>query len=101
VYAVIRCGGRQERVQEGQRVWVDRLSARVGEEVRFDPVLLVDGDRVMATPEELAQISVTGSVVAQRLGAKVRAMTYKPKTNQRRRWGHRQRYTEVEITGIG
>lgn len=100
VYAVIRAGGKQERVAEGQRVAVERLDAAVGDDVEFRPVLVVDGDAVVATPAELAGATVSARVVGETQGAKIRAMTYKPKTNQRRRWGHRQRYSMVEITSI-
>jgi large subunit ribosomal protein L21 len=100
MYAVIRSGGKQERVAEGQRLRVELLGEPVGAEVRLEPVLLVDGDTVLATPGALAGASVTAQVVGEEAGPKINAMTYKSKTNQRRRWGHRQRYTTVEITAI-
>jgi large subunit ribosomal protein L21 len=100
MYAVIRTGGKQERVAEGQRLRVELLGEPVGAEVRFTPVLVVDGETVLATPEQLAGASVTAQVVGEELGPKIRAMTYKAKTNQRRRWGHRQHYATVEITSI-
>jgi large subunit ribosomal protein L21 len=100
MYAVIATGGKQERVAEGQRVRVELLGQPVGSEVTFAPVLCVDGDQVRATPEQLANVTVTGQIVGEEKGPKIRAMTYKSKTNQRRRWGHRQRYTTVEITSI-
>jgi large subunit ribosomal protein L21 len=100
MYAVIRSGGKQERVAEGERVRVERLGDPVGAEVVLEPVLLVDGETVLATPEQLAKVRVLGEVVGEEPGPKIRAMTYKAKTNQRRRWGHRQRYTTVEITSI-
>jgi len=85
---------------EGQRLQVALLGAAEGSEVRLDPVLVVDGERVLATPADLQGVTVTARVVGESLGPKVRGFTYKPKTNQRRRWGHRQRYSTVEITGI-
>jgi large subunit ribosomal protein L21 len=100
MYAVIRTGGKQERVAEGQRLRVELLHEEVGAEVSFEPVLVVDGETVLATPEQLSGASVTGQVVGQEQGPKIRAATYKNKTNQRRRWGHRQRYATVEITSI-
>jgi large subunit ribosomal protein L21 len=100
VYAVIRSGGKQERVAEGQRVRVELLGEPVGAEVTLEPVLVVDGERVLATPADLARVTVSGQVVGEVQGPKIRAMTYKSKTNQRRRWGHRQRYATVEITAI-
>jgi large subunit ribosomal protein L21 len=100
MYAVIKTGGKQERVAEGQRVRVELLGEPIGTEVRFEPVLLVDGPTVLATPDQLAGSTVVARVVGEELGPKIRAATYKPKTNQRRRWGHRQRYATVEITAI-
>jgi large subunit ribosomal protein L21 len=101
MYAVIRTGGKQERVVEGQRVAVELLRQPVGAEVSLQPVLVVDdGGSVRATPDDLAKAAVTAQVVGEELGPKIDALTYKSKTNQRRRWGHRQRYTTVEITSI-
>lgn len=98
MYAVIKAGGRQHRVEEGQRLDVDLLSS--SDDVSFRPVLVVDGDAVLATADELAGASVSARVVGEAKGPKIVAFNYKPKTNQRRRWGHRQRYSTVEITGI-
>jgi large subunit ribosomal protein L21 len=100
MYAVIATGGKQERVAEGQRVEVELLGAEDGAEVKFTPVLLVDGDAVLATPQELAKAVVSGTVVGTSKGPKINGFTYKPKTNQRRHYGHRQKYTTIEITGI-
>ncbi|MGH9082383.1 MAG: 50S ribosomal protein L21 [Acidimicrobiales bacterium] len=101
MYAVIRTGGKQERVVEGQRVAVELLGEPAGAEVSLRPVLIVDdGGSVRATPDDLAGATVTGRVVGEELGRKIDAMTYKPKSNQRRRWGHRQRYSTVEIVAI-
>lgn len=98
MYAVIKTGGKQYRVEEGQTVQVERLGA--DGDVTFTPVLVVDGDAVLATPEQLAGASVQGRVVGEVKGPKITGFTYKNKTNQRRRWGHRQRYDQVEITAI-
>ncbi|MGH8989423.1 MAG: 50S ribosomal protein L21 [Acidimicrobiales bacterium] len=101
MYAVIRSGGKQERVAEGQRVRLELLGQPVGTEVALEPVLVVgEGGEVRATSDQLAEVTVTGRVVGEELGPKIRAMTYKSKTNQRRRWGHRQRYSTVEIVSI-
>jgi large subunit ribosomal protein L21 len=100
MYAVIRTGGKQERVAEGEELRVERLGAETGSEVRFEPVLVVDGDRVLATPAQLAGSSVVATVVGEELGPKIRAFTYKSKSNQRRHWGHRQRYSTIAITSI-
>lgn len=99
MYAVIRVGTSQERVSEGQVVRVDLRSEEVGAQVQFEPVLLVDGDKVVAGPA-LKGATVTATVVGDEKGPKIRALTYKSKANQRKRWGHRQKYSTVEITGI-
>lgn len=85
---------------EGQRVRVELLGEPAGAEVSFAPVLVVDGDRVLATPEQLAGATVTARVLGEEPGPKIRAGTYKAKTNQRRRWGHRQRYTTLQVVSI-
>jgi large subunit ribosomal protein L21 len=100
MYAVISAGGRQERVEEGQRVEVDLLSAADGDEVSFPAILIVDGDTVLATPAQLDKAVVTGTVVGLAKGPKVHGFTYKRRTNQRRKYGHRQKYTVVEIKTI-
>jgi large subunit ribosomal protein L21 len=100
VYAVISSGSKQQRVEVGQRVRVELLGQAPGEEVSFRAVLVVDGEQCLARPDELAGARVTGRVIGRVSGPKVRGFTYKPKTNQRRRFGHRQRYDEVEITAI-
>jgi large subunit ribosomal protein L21 len=99
MYAVIRTGGKQEKVSEGQRLEVERLGAAVGDEVSFEPLLVVDGDQVLAGAQ-LGAARVSARVVGEAKGPKIDAFTYKPKTNNRRRWGHRQHYTTVEITAI-
>jgi large subunit ribosomal protein L21 len=100
VYAVIRTGGKQERVSEGQRLDVELLGQDEGADVSFAPILLVDGETVLARPDELTGASVTARVVGETKGPKIVGRTYKNKTNQRKRWGHRQRYSTIEITAI-
>jgi large subunit ribosomal protein L21 len=97
MYAVIQTGGKQYRVEEGQRLDVEKLG---GEEVTLRPVLLVDGETVLSTGSQLASASVSARVVGTAKGPKIRGFTYKNKSNQRKRWGHRQHYTTIEITAI-
>ncbi len=97
MYAVIETGGKQYRVEEGQTLDVERLS---GDEVSLRPVLLVDGEEVLATGAQLASASVSARVVGAAKGPKIQGFTYKNKSNERRRWGHRQHYSTIEITGI-
>ena len=100
MYAVIKAGGKQEKVTSGQTLRVELLNAAQGAEVSFAPVLVVDGDTVLSTPKELAKATVKATVVGEDLGVKVDGFTYKRRTNQRRRYGHRQKYHVVEITSI-
>jgi len=99
MYAVVKTGGKQYRVEEGQRLSVERLGD-AGEDVRLQPIMLVDGDTVLATPDQLSGASVTARVVGEAKGPKINAFTYKNKANERKRWGHRQSYHTIEITGI-
>ena len=98
MYAVIQTGGKQYKVEEGQRLDVERLGD--ADEVTLTPVLVVDGDTVLATPAQLSGASVTARVVGSSKGPKITGFTYKSKANERRRWGHRQKYATIEITGI-
>jgi large subunit ribosomal protein L21 len=100
VYAVIETGGKQERVAQGQRLSVELLGQAIGADLSFAPVLVVDGETVLATPSQLAGAKVTARVVGETKGPKVRGFTYRPKARRRRRWGHRQRYHTIEVTSI-
>ena len=100
MYAVIESGNKQERVIEGQQIHVDLLQAEQGSDVSLTTVLLVDGDTVLATPDQLKGAAVMARVVGLAKGPKIDGFTYKRRTNQRRRYGHRQQYTVIEITSI-
>jgi large subunit ribosomal protein L21 len=97
MYAVIATGGKQYKVEEGQRLDVELLS---GEDVSLRPVLIVDGETVLSTPAQLSGASVAARVIGEAKGPKINGFTYKNKSNQRRRWGHRQHYSTIEITAI-
>jgi large subunit ribosomal protein L21 len=99
MYAVIATGGKQYKVEAGQQLEVERLGVDEGE-VELRPVLLVDGDAILATPGELGGATVKAKVVGAAKGPKINGFNYKPKANQRKRWGHRQHYTTIEITSI-
>jgi large subunit ribosomal protein L21 len=99
MYAVIRTGGKQTRVAEGDTIEVELLGVEDGADVTFEAVLLVDGETVLAGAD-VAGATVSGRKVGSAKGPKINAMTYKNKTNSRRRFGHRQHYDRVEITGI-
>ncbi|MEO5901435.1 MAG: 50S ribosomal protein L21 [Ilumatobacteraceae bacterium] len=100
MYAVIASGGKQTRVAEGEQVHLELLHAEQGGEVSLRPVLLVDGDTVLATPAQLEGATVKATIVGFAKGPKIDGFTYKRRTNQRRRYGHRQQYHVVEITSI-
>ena len=101
MYAVIKSGGKQYRVENGQQLEVELLGVDADDEnVELRPVLLVDGDSVLAGPKALGKAKVTAKVVGETKGPKITGFTYKNKSNQRKRWGHRQRYSTIEITGI-
>jgi large subunit ribosomal protein L21 len=99
MYAVIATGGKQYKVESGQVLDVERLGVEEGE-VDLRPVLLVDGGSVLATPDQLGGATVTAKVVGEGRGPKINGFVYKPKSNNRKRWGHRQKYTTIEITAI-
>ncbi|MCY4067937.1 MAG: 50S ribosomal protein L21 [Acidimicrobiaceae bacterium] len=99
MYAVVETGGKQYRVERGATIDVERVG-EPGSEVSLRPVMLVDGASVLSTPSELAGASVTAVVLHEHRGPKIRGFTYKSKSNQRRRWGHRQTLATLEITDI-
>lgn len=100
VYAVVRAGGRQEKVQVGTVVVLDRQQAKVGETVELPAVLLVDGDAVTTDADKLAKVTVTAEVLGEERGPKIVIQKFKNKTGYKKRQGHRQDLTRVKITGI-
>jgi large subunit ribosomal protein L21 len=99
MYAVIATGGKQYKVETGQQLDVERLGVDDGE-VELRAVMLVDGATVLATPAELGGATVKAKVVGAAKGPKINGFLYKNKSNNRKRWGHRQHYTTIEITSI-
>jgi large subunit ribosomal protein L21 len=97
VYAIVRSGGRQHKVAVGDVLEIDRTADEVGASVSLQPLLLVDGDSVST---DVSGATVTAEVLAETLGAKIRILKFKNKTGYRKRQGHRQKYTQVRITGI-
>ena len=100
MYAIVRSGGRQHKVAVGDVVEIDKIEAKAGETVNLTPLLLVDGDAVTTTAEKLAKVAVTAEVVGETKGPKIRIIKFKNKTGYKKRQGHRQRYTQVKVTGI-
>jgi len=100
VYAIVRSGGRQHKVSVGDVLEVDRRGEATGSSVELTPLLVVDGDTVTSDAAALAGAKVTVEVLAETKGPKIRILKFKNKTGYRRRQGHRQRYTQVKVTGI-
>ncbi|MEI5582260.1 MULTISPECIES: 50S ribosomal protein L21 [unclassified Agromyces] len=100
VYAVVRAGGRQEKVEVGTIVTMDRIKADKDGNVQLTPVLLVDGDKITSDAESLAKVTVTAEVLNDLRGPKIVIQKFKNKTGYKKRQGHRQELTRVKITGI-
>ena len=100
VYAVIQTGGKQYRVQQGDVIFVEKLDVQAGDAVKFDQVLFVGGDEAKIGTPVVAGASVEGKVLAQVKGQKIVVYKYKAKKNERKKQGHRQPYTKVEIGKI-
>lgn len=101
VYAVIETGGKQYKVSEGDVIFVEKLAAEEGSDIAFDKVLVCgDGSNVKVGSPMLDSAKVTGKVVKNGKGKKITVLTYKPKKNEKRKMGHRQPYTKVEIVKI-
>lgn len=100
VYAVVRAGGRQEKVEVGSIVVLDRIKANKDGNVELAPVLFVDGDKITHDAKALAKITVTAEVVTDLRGPKINIQNYKNKTGYKRRMGHRSELTRVKITSI-
>lgn len=99
VYAVVRAGGRQEKVQVGTIVTMNRIAQASGT-VELPALLLVDGDKVTSDPKALAKVKVTAEVLNQTRGPKIVIQKFKNKTGYKKRQGHRQDLTRVQITEI-
>jgi large subunit ribosomal protein L21 len=100
VYAVVRAGGRQEKVEVGTIVVLDRQSAKIGDKIVLPAVLLVDGDAVTTDADKLAKVTVTAEVLGEERGPKIVIQKFKNKTGYKKRQGHRQDLTRVKVTGI-
>src|SRR5262245_52062003 len=100
VYAIVRSGGTQQKVSVGDVVQIDRVADNVGDTLRLPAVLLVDGDAVTSDADKLAKVKVTAEVLGEAKGPKIVIQKYKNKTGYKKRQGHRQKYTQVKITGI-
>ena len=100
MYAIVRSGGRQHKVAVGDVLEIDKVEAKAGDSVALTPLLLVDGETITADAKKLGKASVTAEVIAETKGPKIRILKYKNKTGYKKRQGHRQKYTQVKVTGI-
>ncbi len=100
MYAIVRSGGRQHKVAVGDILEIDKVEVKAGDSVALTPLLLVDGEKITADAKGLGKVSVTAEVIEETKGPKIHILKYKNKTGYRKRMGHRQRYTQVKVTGI-
>jgi large subunit ribosomal protein L21 len=100
VYAIVRAGAKQQKVIVGDVIEIDTIATAVGDEVSLPVVLVVDGDDVTSDTKSLDKASVTAEVLGATKGPKIVIQKFKNKTGYKKRQGHRQKYTQVKITGI-
>jgi large subunit ribosomal protein L21 len=99
MYAIVKTGGKQYRVERGQRLLVERLPAEEGSSVALEPIMYRSEDTVFDA-DGLKQVKVSAKVIAHERGEKLRVVKFKPKRGYKRRNGHRQELTRIEVTDI-
>jgi len=100
VYAIVRCGGRQEKASVDDVLTVDKLAGEVGSTVTLPALLIVDDGKVVSDPAEVRKYQVTAEILGAAVGPKINMIHYRNKTGYKRRLGHRQQYTQLKVTGI-
>ena len=100
MYAIVKTGGKQYKVAEGDLVKVEKIEGELGSSVALTPVLLVDGATVTTKADELAKVKVSAEIIDSVKGPKIKILKYKNKTGYKKRQGHRQPLTVLKITGI-
>ena len=100
VYAIVRAGGRQEKVSVGDLVTLDRVAGEAGSTIELPALLLVDGDKVTSDAKTLSNVKVTAEIIEDLRGPKISIMKYKNKTGYKKRQGFRAELTTVKVTGI-
>src|SRR5438067_13158472 len=100
MYAIVKTGGKQYRVEQGQSLLVERLTASEGDSVALDPLLYVDGSKVVDQVDGLSGVKVEARVVGHERGPKLRVVKFKPKRGYKRRNGHRQELTRLEVVSL-
>ena len=96
----MKVGGKQYRVEKGDSIVVDRLSANEGDKVDLEPLLYADGDKSVLEPSELSKVTVQATVTGHERGKKIHGLKFKPKRGYKRRYGHRADLTRIEIADI-
>jgi large subunit ribosomal protein L21 len=99
-YAIVRVGGKQYRVKEGDSIVVDRLSAGEGDKIELEPLLFADGDNAVFEGAALGKVKVQATVTGHERGTKIHGLKFKPKRGYKRRFGHRADLTRLEIGSI-
>ncbi|EYT52927.1 MULTISPECIES: 50S ribosomal protein L21 [Kocuria] len=100
VYAIVRAGGRQEKVSVGDLVTLDRVAGGAGSTIELPALLLVDGDKITSDAQTLASVKVTAEIVENLRGPKISIQKFKNKTGYKKRQGFRAELTTVKVTGI-
>jgi large subunit ribosomal protein L21 len=100
MYAIVKTGGKQYKVAEGDVLEIEKLDAALGAEVALPAILLVDGESVTTDAAALAKVAVTAEVLAATKGPKIKIHKFKNKTGYHKRQGHRQPLTQIKVTGI-
>ncbi|MCG2624396.1 50S ribosomal protein L21 [Arthrobacter sp. I2-34] len=100
VYAIVRAGGRQEKVSVGDFVTLDRVAGGAGSTIELPALLLVDGDKVTSQADALSKVTVTAEIIENLRGPKIVIQKYKNKTGYKKRQGHRSELTKVKVTSI-
>ena len=101
MYAIVKVGGKQYRVEEGDSIVVDRLREDEGAKVDLEPLLLADGDKAVFEGADLDKVKVRATVTGHERGKKLRVVKFKPKKGYKRRTGHRSELTRLEIAEVG
>ena len=99
-YAVVKCGGKQYRVEEGTTLLVDRMSGDEGASVDLQPLLYAGGEDTLFQGSDLGRVKVQAKIVGHERGPKLRVFKFKPKRGYKRTTGHRSELTRIEVTGI-
>ncbi|WP_150242995.1 50S ribosomal protein L21 [Nocardiopsis quinghaiensis] len=100
MYAIVRAGGRQEKVSVDDVLNIDKVSEETGATLTWQPILVVEDGNVISDADKLSGYSVTAEILGETKGPKINILKYKNKTGYKKRQGHRQKHTQVRVTGI-